>query len=192
MRQQQMNIVPNHQRGVVLVVALVLLVAITLLSLAGISTTTLELMMATNQQARTDAFQQAESGIDAVGSDLNNFPVSGLVGQQRCTQDFHADRYYEDLSDEVACSSPDLDTPADYDTTRSRAIVGRLQPLLQPAPRYIETSAEKLKVAMFKIDSRFDAREIRGGRAEHNQGLFVTVLTPSEETVIRGDDIDAN
>lgn len=186
MRQQPMNTFPRRQKGVVLVVALVLLVAITLLSLAGMSTTTLELLMATNQQARTDAFQQAEAGIDAVSSVLDNFPVSGLVGQERCTAGF------DDTGTDVNCSSRDLVVPSEYDLTYSRAAVGRIPPRLQPAPRYLETSAEKLKVATFKIDSRFDARAIRGGRAEHHQGLFVTVLTPSEETVIRGDDIDTN
>lgn len=191
MRQQSTQAPLNHQQGVVLVVALVLLVAITLLSLAGISTTTLELMMATNQQARTNAFQQAEAGVDAVGSNLDNFAIVGLVGEQRCTPGFHDDRYY-DASGEITCSSPDLAVPAAYDPTYSRATVGRLPPRLQAAPRFIETSVEKLKVATFKIDSRFDARETRGGRAEHNQGMIVTVLTPSEEEVISGDDIDVD
>lgn len=189
MHELPLNSVPSRQKGVVLVVALVLLVAITLLSLAGMSTTTLELLMATNQQSRVNAFQQAEAGLDAVGSNLDNFPVSGLVGEQRCTPGFH-DARYSDATGEVTCSTPDLTVPAAYDLTRSRAAVGRLPPRLQAAPRFIETSAEKLKVATFKIDSRYDARETRGGRAEHNQGLIVTVLTPSEETVISGDDID--
>lgn len=183
---------PTRQNGVVLVVALVLLVAITLLSLAGMSTTTLELMMATNQQSRVNSFQQAEAGIDAVTADLNNFPVTGAVGTERCTPDFNNTSKYYDASSEVNCGSFDVTTPTGFDLTHSRAAVERMPPLLQPAPRFIETSAEKLKVATFKVDSRYDAREIRGGRAEHNQGLLVTVLTPSEETVVSGDDVDLN
>lgn len=189
MRHQRMNTIPNRQSGVVLVVALVLLVAITLLSLAGMSTTTLELLMATNQQARTNAFQQAEAGIDAVAGNLDNFNVVGAVGAQRCTTDFHHDRYYN-ATDEVTCGSSDLVVPSEYDLTYSRAAVGRLPPRLQAAPRFIETSAEKLKVATFKVDSRHDARNARGGRAEHNQGMIVTVLTPGQETVVGGGDID--
>jgi hypothetical protein len=182
MRRCVPQTLPHRQRGVVLIVALVLLVAITLLSLAGISTTTLELIMATNQQARVTAFQQAEAGIDAATASLENFPVSGLVGAERCTPDFN--------DDDVDCGATNITLPDGFDLTYSRIRIARLPPLLQPAPRYIETSAEKLKVANFLTDSRYDAREIRGSRAEHNQGLFVTVLTPSEETVIRGDDID--
>lgn len=185
-----MKTLPSRQSGVVLVVALVLLVAITLLSLAGMSTTTLELLMATNQQVRINAFQQAEAGIDAVSSDLDNFAVTGAVGNNRCTPNFHDSRYEENISSEIVCGPNDLDVPTDYDRTNSRAFVARLTPRLQAAPRFIETSADKLKVATFKIDSRFDARQERGGRAEHIQGMLVTVLTPGEETVITGDDID--
>lgn len=184
MRSNRIDTVPSRQSGVVLVVALVLLVAITLLSLAGMSTTTLELLMATNQQARTNAFQQAEAGIDAVSSDLDNFAVSGAVGSERCTPGF------DDTNTDVSCGASDLNVPAAYDLTYSQAAVGRLPPRLQAAPRFIETSAEKLKVATFEIDSRYDARDTRGGRAEHHQGIIVTVLTPGQETVIQGDDID--
>lgn len=188
---QLVNRLPYRQNGVVLVVALVLLVAITLISLAGISTTTLELMMATTQQARTDAFQQAEAGIDAVSSNLDNFPVTGAVGAERCTADFDdTSKYYP--ADDVNCGTYDIAVPAEFELTYSRAAIERIPPRLQPAPRFVETSAEKLKVATFKIDSRYDARDSRGGRSEHHQGLIVTVLTPSEEKVISGDDIDMN
>lgn len=189
MNPRLMKAAPKRQEGVALLVALVLLVAITMLSLSGISTTTLEYLMATNQQARVNAFQQAESGIDAVIPNPDNFQVSGLVGAGRCTTDFHdISKYYE--TNDVACAGVDLTIPGGFDLTYSRVAVERLPPLLQPAPRFIETSAEKLKVAMFQVDSRYDGREVRRGRAEHNQGMFVTVLTPSEETVLRDEDID--
>lgn len=188
-RMQAIPKLPRRQRGVVLVVALVLLVAITLLSLAGISTTTLELMMATNQQERVNAFQQAEAGIDAIVSNLDNFPVTGPVGAERCTTDFDSTSKYYNATD-VDCGSYNLVVPIGFSLDYSRVAVERIPPRLQAAPRWIETSAEKLKVATFKVDSRHDARDTGGGRAEHNQGVIVTVLTPSEETVIRGDEID--
>lgn len=181
----------TRQQGVVLIVALVLLVAVMVLSLAGISTTTLELRMAANQQARVNAFQQAQGGIAAVKSNLDNFRATGIVGAVRCTADFHDGRYY-DATGDVPCGASDLTAPSGLNLTHTRVAVQRLPPLLQPAPRFIETSAEKLKVATYKIDSRFDARTQRGARAEHHQGLIVTVLTPSEETVVTDSDFDAN
>lgn len=192
MVDKSMNVVPNRQEGVVLVVSLVLLVAITLLSLAGISTTTLEFLMASNQQDRVDAFQQAEAGIDATASYGDNFQVRGLVGDSHCTPGFLDTSKYYDASAEVTCNAFDVSIPAAFDLTYSRVDIQRMPPLLQPAPRFIESSAEKLKVASFKIDSRYDARALEEGRAEHNQGVIVTTLTPAEQTVIRGQDIDVN
>jgi hypothetical protein len=180
------------EKGVALVIALVLLVAVTLLSLAAISTTSLELLMASNQQARVNAFQQAEAGVDGVNANLENFRVTGLVGAGRCTTDFLDTTKYYDASSEVSCNTFDIVVPTGLSLTHSRVAVERLAPRLQAAPRFIETSAEKLKVATYKIDSRYDARDTRGGRAEHNQGVIVTVLTPAEETVIKGGDIDVN
>jgi len=178
---------PGRERGVVLVVALVLLVAVMVLSLAGINTTTLELRMAANHQARVTAFQEAQSGIAAVKTDGTNFAVTGSVGAVRCTDSFDHDRYYDA---ELSCSATDLVVPNNFELTYKRAAVMRLPPRLQPAPRFIETSAEKLKVATYKIDSRFDDRDNGGSRAEHNQGLIVTVLTPSEETVVTESDFE--
>lgn len=176
MRPRPMNTVPRHQSGVVLVVALVLLVAITLLSLAGISTTTLELLMATNQQARTEAFQQAEAGIEAITGNSDNFTVSGLVGRERCTPGF------DDTGTDINCGLSDLIVPSEYDPTYSKAAVRRLPPLFQSAPRFAPSSHQRFEFAAFNIDSRYDARDVRGGRAEHNQGLIVSVPADPNQT----------
>lgn len=181
MREPRSTKLPGRQQGVVLVVALVLLVAVTMLSLAGISTTTLELMMATNQQARDNAFQQAQAGIAAVGSDITNFQVGGLggrLGETRCTPEFDNSRYYDATG--VDCASMDLILPPGYDDlTYFRAAVRRLPPEELPAPRRFEDTVGA-KVATYKIDSRYDGRDIRGGRAEHNQGI-IRRLPPSHQ-----------
>lgn len=191
MRRQPMNSPPKRQQGVVLVIALVLLIAVTLLSLAGMSTTTLEFIMASNQQARVNAFQQAEAGIDGVNSNLeDNFRVAGPVGWGRCTVGFHdADKYY-DATGEVTCNTFDVAVPAGFDLSHSRVVIERLPPWRQHPPPFMETTVTA-KVATFKTDSRYDARDTRGGRAEHNQGRIVTV-PPSDVFVGRDDDIDVN
>jgi len=54
----------SRQRGAVLAVALVLLTVLTLLAVSGMTTTTLELQMAGNEQYQERAFQAAEAGIE--------------------------------------------------------------------------------------------------------------------------------
>lgn len=57
---------PDTQRGAALVVGLILLMVLTVLAISVMRTATLELTMAGNAQFRENAFQLAESGIQAV------------------------------------------------------------------------------------------------------------------------------
>lgn len=57
---------PSRQRGVSLVVALILLAVLTLISLYVAATGGLELRMARNMQESEDSFQSAEAGVAAV------------------------------------------------------------------------------------------------------------------------------
>lgn len=54
----------NAQHGGALIVGLVLLAVLTLLGVAGMKTSIMELTMAGNKQFSEDAFQAAETGID--------------------------------------------------------------------------------------------------------------------------------
>jgi type IV pilus assembly protein PilX len=56
----------DRERGAALVVGLVLLMVLTVLAISVMRTATLELMMAGNAQFRENAFQLAESGVEAV------------------------------------------------------------------------------------------------------------------------------
>lgn len=64
---------PQAQRGAALIVGLVLLLIMTLLGVAAMRTSTLQLVMAGNSQYAQLAFQAAESGIE------NEFNVGGLT-----------------------------------------------------------------------------------------------------------------
>ncbi len=57
---------PNQQQGVALAVAMILLLGVTVVSLASLNTSLLELVMSGNEQARMSAFQKAQAGLDAV------------------------------------------------------------------------------------------------------------------------------
>ena len=72
----------NNQRGVALVVALVLLVVATLIGLAGIRGTTLQERMSANMYDRSLAFQRAESALRAAENAITaNWEIADLRGQ---------------------------------------------------------------------------------------------------------------
>ncbi len=58
-------ITPNRQSGAALVVGLLLLVVITVLAVSGMNTATTELAIARNDQGYENAFQAAETGLEA-------------------------------------------------------------------------------------------------------------------------------
>ncbi|WP_038036059.1 PilX N-terminal domain-containing pilus assembly protein [Thioalkalivibrio sp. ALE17] len=67
---------PSHQQGSALIVALVLLLVITLLAVAGMQNTVLQERMAGNVHDRNIAFQQAEAGLRNAQAQ-----IPGNVGQ---------------------------------------------------------------------------------------------------------------
>lgn len=66
-----------RQRGAALVVAMVLLIAITLVSTTAVSTSTMELRIAGNLESSYDAFQTAMAAVDFTLSDPANLPTVG-------------------------------------------------------------------------------------------------------------------
>ena len=65
------------QHGAALVIALVLLIAITLVTTAAVTTSTMELRMAGNLESSTNTFQTAMAAVDFVLSDPTNLPAVG-------------------------------------------------------------------------------------------------------------------
>ena len=64
MTKNRINL-PCKQNGAALVVGLILMVVITVLAISGMNTATTELAMARNDQSYENAFQAAETGIEA-------------------------------------------------------------------------------------------------------------------------------
>src|SRR5215475_1859203 len=76
---------PHSQRGVALLVALVFLLATTLLALAATRSSRLELRMAQNEEARLTAVQQVQALAEAVIGSPTAIPVVGNAGYLLCT-----------------------------------------------------------------------------------------------------------
>lgn len=70
-----------RQEGVVLVVVLMMLIGITLISMAAVNTSVMELRMARNAEFGTNNFQTALSAVDFVISDDANLPKIGPLMQ---------------------------------------------------------------------------------------------------------------
>ena len=75
---QPANAAAPGQRGAALVVGLILLLVLTLLAISGMTTASLELLMAGNEQYRERAFQAADAGVEqalAAGVYNTNTPI---------------------------------------------------------------------------------------------------------------------
>jgi hypothetical protein len=73
----------KNQSGAALVIALILLIVITLISLASSFTSIFEIKLAGNKRASTDAFFAADSGTEVVKANIENFDLPGkYVGNQ--------------------------------------------------------------------------------------------------------------
>ena len=73
--------VNSLQKGVVLVVVLMMLIGITLISLATVNTSVMELRMARNAEFGVNNFQTALSAVDFVISDPTTLPTVGPLMQ---------------------------------------------------------------------------------------------------------------
>jgi hypothetical protein len=67
----------NNQSGAALVIALLMMVVLTLIGLASTFTSTFEIKLSGNKRGSTNAFYSADSGVQVVTSDYNNFTLPG-------------------------------------------------------------------------------------------------------------------
>jgi len=67
----------KDQSGVALVLALVMIVILTLIGLASTYTSTFEMKLSGNKRGTTDAFYAADSGVQVVTANVDNFSLPG-------------------------------------------------------------------------------------------------------------------
>ncbi len=157
---------PRTQKGVALVIAMVALIGITVLSLASIKTGLLELLMASNEESRMNAFQQAANGLDAVTSEGSNFTLVGGIGYTNCTAGH---------SDAGACNAFNVTLPESFDPTNKEMKVTRIEPNDACPPRGMKTSCQNYSTSSFAVKSNYDAVQQRLGRSVQNQGYLVLI-----------------
>jgi type II secretory pathway pseudopilin PulG len=146
-----------RQRGVVLVVALLLLVVVTILGVAGLATATLELRLAGNLDQQARAFAAAEHAIEqaALTADLDTSSSLAAPVKPGCG---------------AACATPTTGDPFDYSLYYDASASDML------APDGGHSLGAGLKANHFVIEATGASGP--GARSDHTQGFYV--LGPAE------------
>lgn len=150
MRKQ---IMMNKQNGAALLVALSFLVVITLISLTAMRSTTTELRLASNNEERVAAEQLAQSAVDSVMSNPDNFVVTGVEGTEDTSVNLDSNSVSEFANANITITEGTTANP----------------------PRGLGVSAEKFQGTMFHIDGEYDNLNNGRGRAFIGQGIVLLV-----------------
>jgi len=155
---------------------MIFMIILTVLTLSSMNNSVMEQKITANEQYAMEAFESAQSVVDAtldspgsikVLSDTNVricYPASVSSSDASCTQTY-------DLS--ARFSSIDGDNNAFSSKITGKII--RLDPETLPAPRGLETSADKYDVALFEIEGTFNNSAEGYGRSTVGQGYIVLV-----------------
>ena len=158
----------NRQQGAILVVALMFLIAITLLTLSSMRATNIGLYMAQNEESRIAAEQAAQALADAIVANPSATPVYGMQGYTACTAgQSNCDRYDLPVGDPVLESA----IASSYISAR----VERVGPIFRPPPRVVESSIDKFTSAGFRVTTTYDRVDEGLGQEEITEGVLVLV-----------------
>ena len=142
---------PAHQTGAALIVGLVLLMVLTILAISTMRTASLELMMAGNTQFRENAFQAAQSGIQA---------TLGTIREQNATNLRASDGWTQDIA------------PQDIQMGRMQGSYSGQIVYLGETPAWGGYSPSDYSFLHYRIDITGNAAQ-RGARSIQSQGIRV-------------------
>jgi len=158
----------KKQTGAILVIALMFLVAITLLTISSMKSSSIGLHMAQNEESRVAAIQAAQALADVIVANPASTPVIGKSGYTACTAGQQGcDR--EDLP----VSDPTI--AGEVASYHLSARVERTGGTFQPPPRAVESSIDKFTSASFKVTTTFDRIDDGLGRQQITEGVLVLV-----------------
>jgi len=151
----------KQMSGTALVTALVLLVALTIVSLSGMQATSVQLQISGNDEATVEAYQIAQSAVDAV---LEDTPGNLAVGNENIKV--------------CAVPGPDCDQVAltlngtMFGSEGIQAKVELLNSNVKLRTGKGGNSVKQFKYAAFKISGQYDATSNNRGRATVVQGFY--------------------
>ena len=145
----------SKQHGAALITALSILLVLTVLGIATVSTTVLQERMAGNARDYEVAFEQAESGLRAAElyinslSNINDFSVTGGTGGNKYTKDYNGQAWKTEANWGTATSSSSQVIIQEIDTTVDAAPVETLEPVGHPG-----TTEVTGRIKVFQITVR--------------------------------------
>ena len=165
---QPINAFKARQKGAVLIVALLFLIAMTLYTLSSMRSSNISLHMAQNEESRVAATQAAQALADAVVADPGSTLVVGQTGYTVCTAgQLNCDRGDLTVDNEILSSA----IAENYISAR----VERIGSEFSPPPRAVESSIDKFAGASFRVITTYDRVDDGLGRQQITEGVLVLV-----------------
>jgi Tfp pilus assembly protein PilX len=158
----------QNQRGAILIIALMFLVAITLLTVSSMRSSKIGLLMAQNEESRIAAVQAAQALADAIVANPASTPVVGTTGFTACT----AGQYGCNRNDLPVNNQILADAVA---ATHLKARVERTGTVFRPPPRIVESSIDKFSSASFRVTTVYDRVDDGLGRQQITEGVLVLI-----------------
>lgn len=167
----------SRQQGVALFTALMFLVILTLISITAMQTSTMELQMAGNEQARRVAVDSAQSATDVVVH--SNRILIGAIGDITCFG-FGVVPPDTTPNGDVCDSKETLASGAGYGSENAVVVTlvgsGTCPPSIATSARGSSSmrtsgSSSTGSCAYFTVESVYDATATRGGRTETREGF---------------------
>jgi hypothetical protein len=143
----------NKESGVALVLALIMIVVLTLIGLASSYTSIFEIKLGGNKRGSTDAFYSADSGVQIVVDNVENFSLPGK----------YVDNKYDPFTDPNNPNPTQAEALIQFDTTQ------------EGSPRGSGFSAINFEFKHFIVDST--------GHDQMESGLFKSACTIEQKVV---------
>ncbi len=154
------------QRGVVLIVTLVFLLLMSFLASSLYENHLLQLRMAGNEQARSEAMQGALALVDGVVATESNFPIRGPEGYRICPADLSSESC-DEATIVLGLEIPPVGKSHDYSVQRRPP----LEALLPVMDEDRASSGKHYRTAVFEISA--SARTPVGQGVALYQGFLV-------------------
>jgi len=166
------------QRGVVLIVSLLILLLIGVIAATTSEVSLLQLFMAGNDESKSDALERSLAAVDAILDNADNTPVVGGIDYVICKDDAvdAAGECSVKWIDLAASGIPDLDKYPNYTVKR----VAPLETTIPVMDESMASSGTSYRAARFEISATFDDTSSGLGRATVTQGVLVKLAASAQ------------